>query len=163
MSSSDDETLLDEEFDIDQKITDTKQQLNNIKNPDVINVDTELSEKSLEELKNKLKSMPRKEIYKQLEQFSKMYNVNNNEFKSVSENTVKSTKDRLKEKLETLKLMRSSKQIIEHVKMTKEQELENSKNKHDNIEEKKEETITFSKSQKRRIREKKSKENKIVS
>lgn len=157
MSSSDDETLLDEEFDVKQEIKDTKEQLNNINNPDVINANVGLSDESLEEFKNKLKSMPRKEIYKQLEQFSKMYNVNNNEFKSVSDNTVKSTKDRLKEKLETLKLMRSSKQIIEHVKMTKEQELENAKNKHDNIEE----TITLSKSQKRRIREKQSKKNKI--
>ena len=94
---------------------------------------------NIKEQLNKLKSMPKHELQKLLQQYTNLYNTENS-----ATNSSMSTKDRLKAKLDMLKFKRISKNAQEHIKDT--QEINNSIPKKTE-----EEPKPLSKSQKKRL------------
>jgi hypothetical protein len=179
---NDTKDYVSEDYVLDEEYHDIKETLKNIENPDVLNIGVndalnvglDFDDESLTEMKKKIKSMPRDELYKLMEKFSSISALNNNNFGSVNNNNVISSKQKLQERLSVLKLKRSSKQTKEHLKVLKEKELETSKNKKvdDVVEttvdvEKEDGTESESKhlsqSQKKRLREKKKKLQTVIS
>jgi hypothetical protein len=137
--------------DIDRTLDDDDDLIINKKKDDFDEKFGNMNNLSVNDIKKKLKSMPKKDLLKYMDKFKDLLET---EKKDMSNNDVKS---RLQMKLKELKLSRSSKQILNNVKKLE----ETLKSDDLNITEKINDLSIKSKSQKKRLK-KKAKKNTVA-
>lgn len=169
-----DNELLDE--DLDEQIKETKGELNSINNPMSIESGTDFDPQMIEDFYEKIKKMPRDKMASLLANLGKTHSDlgENHQFNTMSENSQKSNKQRLREKLCYLQMKRKPKiaisQELEKIEKqtkvqehkSKEQDVLSQDNENENESNTSDKPKTMSKSQKKRLREKAKKSKKII-